>query len=332
MGTKFVKFPSINRLHNIVKYVETFNPSAKIVYRGKVKLHGTNAAIAVHDGKVYSQKRSSFCTVDNDNYGFASFIDSIKDKVLDSLPDGTILYGEWVGPGVQKGVALSEIDEKYFVAFAVLTKGEDDQMWFSVTPECVGMYVEAMDEPRVMSLDWHTDEIELDFTKKDTDQVEKINEMIEEIDKECPFVKEVFNISGVGEGIVFYPVNKDMADGGLNITHEDFRNYSFKAKGQKHEVVKTKKKAAEWEPEKIKKVNDFVEMFLTENRMEQVAKTELNDDFSLKNIPVFLKNIGQDIKKESVDEVEKNEIEWGDVSKIINGRAVKWFKLKSQSI
>jgi hypothetical protein len=65
------------------------------------KINGTNACIIIRDGQIVGvQSRKRFIKVGNDNYGFASWVEENKEKLL-SLGDG-YHYGEWAGPGIQK--------------------------------------------------------------------------------------------------------------------------------------------------------------------------------------------------------------------------------------
>lgn len=72
------------------------------------KIHGTNAAIVVtEEGEVYCQSRTRFITPQDDNYGFAAFVEGCKESVVGLLKPG-IHYGEWAGPGINSGEGLTE--------------------------------------------------------------------------------------------------------------------------------------------------------------------------------------------------------------------------------
>jgi len=65
------------------------------------KIDGTNACIIIQDGKVVGvQSRKRLITPDDDNYGFAGWVERNEDE-LESLGDG-YHYGEWAGLGIQK--------------------------------------------------------------------------------------------------------------------------------------------------------------------------------------------------------------------------------------
>lgn len=71
------------------------------------KIDGTNACIAFHnDGSYHVQSRSRIITPQDDNYGFAKWVEcNLKD--LKKLGPG-YHYGEWWGKGIQRGYELGE--------------------------------------------------------------------------------------------------------------------------------------------------------------------------------------------------------------------------------
>lgn len=91
---EFRAFPKIERFNNQVMAITQ-------------KLHGTNAQITISGSKVFAGSRSRFLTVEDDNFGFAKFVEENKDKILSTLPEGTH-YGEWCGPGINSGEGLKE--------------------------------------------------------------------------------------------------------------------------------------------------------------------------------------------------------------------------------
>ena len=65
------------------------------------KLDGTNACIVIQDGAIVGvQSRKRFITPEDDNYGFAAWVEENKTELL-KLEDG-YHYGEWTGLGIQK--------------------------------------------------------------------------------------------------------------------------------------------------------------------------------------------------------------------------------------
>jgi hypothetical protein len=78
------------------------------------KIDGTNAAVGVTaTGAVYAQSRKRIITPENDNYGFAKWVQDHADELRDGLGEG-LHFGEWWGQGIQRGYGL---DEKRFSLF-----------------------------------------------------------------------------------------------------------------------------------------------------------------------------------------------------------------------
>jgi len=72
------------------------------------KIDGTNACVVFNDDGTFShaQSRNRIITPDNDNYGFAGWVqDNLED--LTKLGPG-YHYGEWWGQGVGRGYGLKE--------------------------------------------------------------------------------------------------------------------------------------------------------------------------------------------------------------------------------
>lgn len=78
------------------------------------KMDGTNACIIIQNGKVVGcQSRSRLITPEDDNYGFAAWVEQNADE-LAGLGDGRH-FGEWVGSGIQKNP--HNFDTKRFYLF-----------------------------------------------------------------------------------------------------------------------------------------------------------------------------------------------------------------------
>ena len=78
------------------------------------KMDGTNACIIIKDGEIVGcQSRKRLITPEDDNYGFAGWVDR-NDRELEKLGDG-YHYGEWAGLGIQKNP--HDLPEKQFYLF-----------------------------------------------------------------------------------------------------------------------------------------------------------------------------------------------------------------------
>lgn len=109
----FIEFPKIPRLNRECIVTE--------------KIDGTNAVILVtEDGTVRAGSRTRWITPEDDNYGFARWVEHHADELRKGLGIGTH-YGEWWGQGIQRRYGLAE---KRFSLFNV-SRWTDD-----VRPKC----------------------------------------------------------------------------------------------------------------------------------------------------------------------------------------------------
>ena len=180
-------------------------------YVGTVKLHGTNASVVQRpDGSLTPQSRNRTLALDNDNAGFARFVlDTIGEEFWSNLFGGIrmqfadadtviTIYGEWCGSGIQKGVAISEV-EKMFVIFAIRLHEDEDTIW--LTPKQMKSIPAAAFDGVKMIFDFPSYEMTIDFDKPGLSQ-NTLVELTEQVEAECSVGKS-FGVSGTGKGIVW---------------------------------------------------------------------------------------------------------------------------------
>jgi hypothetical protein len=110
---QFEAFPKIARLNRDCVVTE--------------KLDGTNASICITDsGEMFVGSRTRWITPQNDNYGFAKWVEANKPELM-KLGVGHH-FGEWWGHGIQRNYARTQ---KIFSLFNV-SKWSDD----NVRPAC----------------------------------------------------------------------------------------------------------------------------------------------------------------------------------------------------
>lgn len=91
---EFVKFPKIPRLSREIIVTE--------------KIDGTNAQVYLdQDGRVLAGSRSRWLTPEKDNFGFAKWVKEHEEELVRILGYGRH-FGEWWGPGIQRGYGLKE--------------------------------------------------------------------------------------------------------------------------------------------------------------------------------------------------------------------------------
>jgi len=100
------------------------------------KIDGTNAQICISkSGRITAGSRKRWLTLDNDNYGFAAWVEEHKEELIVGLGPGRH-FGEWWGKGINRNYGL---DHRQFSLFNVsrwhrpitLFKG-----WEHLFPKC----------------------------------------------------------------------------------------------------------------------------------------------------------------------------------------------------
>lgn len=108
---EFKAFEKIPRLRHMPVYITE-------------KIDGTNAIVHISDdGRIFAGSRSRWLTLQNDNMGFAKWVNDHADELLTGLGPGTH-YGEWWGQGIQRRYGL---DHKRFSLFNVGRWNEENK-------------------------------------------------------------------------------------------------------------------------------------------------------------------------------------------------------------
>lgn len=309
----FKKFTSIDKFADSWLMMQK-QEIGKMQFRSKIKLHGTNAAVRITNGEIFYQKRTDDITPLADNAGFASFAYTVNWKTDEDI----IIYGEWAGPGVQKSDAICMIPQKMFFVFGVLWQ---DHM--ITEPNLIREHVPYHE--RIMILPWFDEPTTIDSLDVESAKAlsVRLDNDVQAIGNEDPFVKEHFDVSGAGEGLVVSPY----FDEGV-VPLWIFNTFTFKVKSEAHLVQKTKSPNSSVYIEIPGSVKDFCDQFVTDNRCEQMVSEHLGGSYALQGMGTFLKELNADILKESKNEFAELGVDWKMVAKEINKRAVNWIKGK----
>ncbi len=328
-----VNWPSIELLHNVRTGVRASaeiqgKPLPKIRYRAKVKLDGTNAGIQIHsDGRVVAQSRTQTLDTENDNLGFGAWV-ARQRQYFSALkkPELFVIFGEWCGQGIQKRAAISKIDRKVFVVFAVQF-GEGASLAPRLVTEPAALRALLPEHPDVFVLPWFDDVFELDFGNDDALRAAaaSVSEAVARVEAEDPFVAATFGIHGLGEGLVLYPML-----GGETHDRKELVELIFKAKGEKHQTVR-QKQPAQIDPEKSRGIDEFVELVATDARLEQGVTEACGGAFDSARIGAFLKWMATDVQKECGAELERSGLAWADVNRAVSNKARSWFLEKARA-
>lgn len=346
---RFFNFGKIRQFADAVDEMRYFDEKHETtntyLFTGSVKLHGTNAAVVVSKDDYYAQSRTRIITPDSDNYGFATWANqpevkdffvaqaaSITDNWEDEKRDEVIVFfGEWAGKGVQgHEIAISQVP-KFFAPFEVIVVTKE-QIKQGLNPEDPNEVVAGTYDIHYFGGDLkslHNEELRIFPVTGETivtvnaNNLQETSEALEKLtnaaDAECPFAKEVFGITGPGEGYVWQCTFRD---------GEKLRRIRFKTKGEKHRVAK-QKVAAPVDHEMLASIDEFLEKYLTPQRLDQgremLRAQGLKPDY--KNMGILLKWINEDIISEAGPEIEMLEekgIKWRDISKKIPPKVKGW--------
>jgi hypothetical protein len=290
------------------------------------------------DGRVIPQSRTAELAVGSDNAGFAKWVED--NKKAWTLLNNHVIFGEWIGPGIQKGVACASIPKKSFAVFAVrsmenmetlIVEPRDIKHVVSGIPDTYvipwysqmitypvsgpGMPAGPVDTTLELTIDWSSDNEVLQRT------ADRINEWVGAVEANDPWIESVFGVKGTGEGLVFYPVDHD------HDRYTDFSNLVFKAKGEKHKNIATAK-PAQVSAEAAASIDAFVSMVLTTARLEQGA-TAVSPNGALtydtKLMGKFINWIQADVEKENQDELEASGLDMKQVQKALADKARAWY-------
>ncbi len=198
MSATHVAWSSIELLHNVIRTLGHLNelgqPLPTVEYRAKVKLHGSNCAVQIADGGIVAQSRTALLSPEADYKGFAAWAHRHA-AYFGSLAAGIVVFGEWCGPGVEKGMAISAASGKQFAVFGVQVEGR-----IVYEPEEIRALLPAVDAPaelHVLPWEWEGAVIHIDFGSRDSldAAAATLNERVAEVEREDPWVKRALGIS-----------------------------------------------------------------------------------------------------------------------------------------
>ncbi len=338
---KAIKFPKIGQFRNLSKDISimtaykgkdengkaiydsgAINPTLRV--KGTIKLHGTNASVCFDNVDGYRpQSRERVISIEKDNMGFAVFAEKNKEHFMnhinryvkffdiDLTKNTVVIYGEWAGIGVQKGVGISKVP-KQFYCFGVRIKPivdieyEDGNLEENNHPS---LWLDGSDiidnDNGIYSIhQFQTFEMDIDFSHPQKSQNELIA-ITDEVERLCPvanhFKDEDGNpIEGIGEGVVW-------------TTTYMGKVLRIKVKGEKHSVSKVKT-VASVDPTLMKSVDEFVDMTVTENRVNQARQTVDGCDGTNKYLGQIIKWVHKDIIDEETDTLIASGLIWKDVA------------------
>lgn len=229
-------FPKIDNQERFEEKLLRQPPRGPIVFRGTVKLHGTNVCIVESsDGHLYGQGHGRVFQAGEtgrQTFGFVQFLDqpdraaAIR-RMFDAVrtaarqqfrredptaPAGdeklTVLYyGEFCGRGIQAGVAISELPERAFFGFAlkVIREATGTHRWLNLrllsatlpeATECPAQRLYSVHRFPGATCRIVVDPADLPAART------AVRELVARVEHRCP-VAAALGHEGTGEGWVF---------------------------------------------------------------------------------------------------------------------------------
>jgi hypothetical protein len=328
----FISFPKISQFNSLI---QSLKMDGSITFHGTVKLHGTNSAICVQNDTIWTQSRENVITPAKDNCGFSTYFSSAERQVAVfdivnklrstyniSKDKVVALFGEWVGPGVQKGVAISKLPSKSFFLFAIRVVNTEKVITESnqegIFKEDLWLPINGISNHSIHFYnveDYKTFSLTIDLNDPKS-QVAYIQSLVDEVEKQCPIAK-AFNVEGIGEGIVW------TADCNGN-------RLIFKTKGKEHAVTVHKDGGTvQVDTEKLNSLNEFATYAITEARLNQGIEKVFGVEALVKEkTGNFIKWITNDILTEEAATISSNGLSAKDVQGIISKKAREWLHNK----
>jgi hypothetical protein len=182
----------------------------------------------------------------------------------------------------------------------------------------------------MLVLPWEGSTVTIDFGSRDSlDQAaDELNRRVAAVEQEDPWVKQTFGISGVGEGLVLYPVTVNAAPASFDM--EQLAVLMFKAKGEKHRSAATKT-AVTVDATVVTSVQDFVALMVTETRLQQGQASACDHQRDPRHTAAFIGWVADDVLKESAAELEASGLTWAQVDKAVRAAARSWFLQRDES-
>ena len=116
---EFTEFPKMARLSREVIVTE--------------KIDGTNAQVCIgEDGSMLAGSRTRWITPQDDNHGFAAWVEAHREELLTLGPGRH--FGEWWGSGIQRGYGLKEKRFSLFNARRWCQHGAEPLEFYSANP------------------------------------------------------------------------------------------------------------------------------------------------------------------------------------------------------
>jgi hypothetical protein len=333
------KLPEI--LHDL-QFIPSFtsiSPSPPTLsITGTVKLHGTHADILIYpDNAIILQSRNCVnISTTSDNHGFAAamatkspVLHALRDQYLERYkelnPDAQLdphapmtLAGEWIGIGVQKGVALVHLSRRF-----VIVSVQINSAWVRDA-----LYADLCNEDAdIFNVSRATSYSAVINLMKPEAAEEQLQNLADAVAASCPFAK-TFGVEGEGEGIVW------KFDAFPHESRVWFKSKGGKFKpnyGPRPKKLPPSNEVAGRRRAMQKLVNGYAKAWCSEGRMEQGWDylREVGVERDRKGAGRFLEWVVGDVCREEKWDIEEMEMDVGMLKRAVTDIAKPWYVEKS---
>lgn len=326
------EFVSKDNEGNVI-YDET-KPKPTLTFIREIKLHGSNAAIVYDNGRITAQSRERELSLEKDNAGFYAYVFKNEERFKELLSqlikdlgitnNKIVVFGEWAGQGIQKGVAISNIEKSLFIFDIAEIKDDVEEnesplKWIDLSIQQNVFTMLNFKDTSInlySILNYDFDYVHIDFNTP-FEQSDEFENLCQKVGEECP-VGKAFGFIGHGEGHVYRSVD------GM---------YRFKVKSENHKTskVKTTKPIDENE---LNSINEFVDAVVTENRLEQGISylKEMQIPLQSKSMGQYIKWVNDDVIKEENNIIAQKGLDIKKVKSSINNKAREFFNKKLNGV
>lgn len=317
------------RRENGFKAPQTEHTVLKLI--GTVKLHGSHADIMIHaDDTIQLQSRNRVgLTCEADNHDFAKVFLPLRAEALDlkrryrerflelrpstkiNEEHPTIIAGEYIGPGVQKKVAIDNLPSRLFIIVSVSINNAwlPDEPYADIHNEAAGIY-------NISRGGFYHEELAFDNVKASR---QRLQDLTVEVERECPFAKSL-GIVGGGEGIVWKVSHPYGADA----------RFWLKTKGAQWAATTEKQLAVGSMGSETEEAKELAEAAVSENRLAQGWEYlgEMGMERSMGSVMPFMKWVGDDVEVEERGKIARREINVGLLRKYMGIKSKAWYVKK----
>mgnify|MGYP000224027381 CR=1 FL=1 len=313
------RFQKIRRWRDTLHALNKHGVS-EVEFEGTVKLHGSNAGVIAAPGAPLQAQSRKLLIDETGLSGFGAFVaqnESLLAWLIDDLKKSNdvqasstvVIFGEWCGGNIQKGVALTHLPKHYAIyEMYVLPSEHTGPLAEDTYERCTKIPARfpatpALDDAGIYCID-RVPPIRVTVQVDSPDSVHAALDLFERVTNEagalCPWAK-TFGVEGAGEGWVWSPTDIELrrfSDNTFKTKAEAFKNPAGSpGAGKKAKSVLP--------PGASQSLTEFAQRFITQARLAQAAGEVVDegDVVSARHIGKLIQWVLADLLKEEPSEI-----------------------------